>query len=105
MTDLIERGYELLADGKVNRAFACFGKEGRKSARGYLEIARCYSDGVGVEENWRLAKKYFWLAVRQAKRIHERKIRTFRRRPKNRMFCGRSEMRRHAKVRDWLAVA
>ena len=105
MTNLIERGYELLAEGKVDRAFACFDKEGRKSARGYLEVSRCYSEGVGVAENWRLAKKYYWLAVRQAKKIHETKIRTFRRRPKNRMFCGRSEMRRYAKVRDWLAVA
>ena len=105
MTDLIERGYELLADGKVNRAFACFGKAGRKSARGYLEMSRCYSEGIGVDKNWRLAKKYFGLAVRLAKKIHETNIRTLRSRPKNRMSIGRREMRRYAKVRDWLAAA
>lgn len=105
MTDLIERGYELLADGKVNRALACFGKAGRKSPRGYLEMSRCYSEGIGVDKDWRLAKKYFWLAVCQAKRIHETRIRALRRRPENRMSCGRSEIRRYAKVRDWLAAA
>ena len=105
MTDLIERGYELLAGGKVDRAFACFDKAGRKSARGYLEMSRCYSEGVGVDENWRLAKKYFWLAVRQAKRIHETNIRALRCRPKNRMSCGRGEMRRYAKVRNWLVAS
>lgn len=105
MTDLIECGYKLLAKGKIDRAFACFDKVGKKSARGYLELAHCYSEGIGVAENWHLAKKYFRLAVRQAKRIHETNIRALRCRPTNRMSCGRSEIRRYAKVRNRFAAA
>jgi len=103
--DLIERGYELMAEGKVERALACFGKVSERSPKGYFEIARCYEDGLGVEEDVYMAKKYFRLAIRQAKRIHEKNIRALRRRPKNRLAHGRNEMYRYAKVRDYLMAA
>jgi len=103
--DLIERGYELIAEGKVERALACFGRVGERSPKGYLEIAKCYKDGLGVEADSYMAKKYFWLAVRQAKRIHEKNIRALRLRPKDRRAHGHKETYRYAKVRDYLAVA
>lgn len=105
MIDLIERGHELLAKGKVERAFACFSKMGKKSAIGYLELAHCYESGIGIEENLFMAQKYFWLAVRQAKRVHEKNIRALRNRPRNRMHGGRSEIYRYAKVRELLIAA
>ena len=102
MTDLIERGHELLAEGKVTRALACLGKAGE---RGCIELAKCYRDGVGVKVNQVLAKKYFWLAVRQAKRVHEMEIRALRNRPRNRLSRGRREKRRYAVVRNLLIAA
>lgn len=105
MIDLIERGYELLAEGKVKRALACFGKAGERTPSGFLELAKCYRDGFGVEKDTFMAKKYFWLAVRRAKRAHKTNIRALRKRPRGRKSKGWQEMRRYAKVRESLVAA
>ena len=78
MINLIERGRELLAEGKGERAIACFSKVAETDPRGYIEMARCYERGIEVRYDPWKARKCLELADRLNKRIKHETIRSLR---------------------------
>lgn len=78
MDNTIELAKEFIRKGDVGRAFLCYAKASGRNPDVFREIAKCYEEGIGVEANKTMARKYARLERRAKKRWIEMRRRDAR---------------------------
>ena len=78
MNKMIQIGQKLLNKGEVERAFSCYAKVSGRDPEIFRAMAKCYEDGLGVDADEAMARKYARLARRATKRRKEMRRRDAR---------------------------
>ena len=78
MNKMIQIGQKLLCKGKVERAFSCYAKVSGRDPEIFKAMAKCYEDGLGVDADEAMARKYARMARRATKRRKEMRRRDAR---------------------------
>ena len=71
MNKMIQIGQKLLNKGEVKRAFSCYAKVSGRDPEIFRAMAKCYEEGIGVDADEAMARKYARMERRASKRKKE----------------------------------